>query len=304
MGKTFGLHDRRLGGARRRPAPAPGAPGAHQVAARGVGDRGAAVLRHEQHPLHHGDPHRHLGDGQARALLPAAAGRRPGDVGLRLGGAPPRDLLPVARGPLAGRDLDDARGDVAASPGAPRTSPAKIRRSLEERGLLGEPVGVDVVEPAVLFALQREGIEVVDGQQLMQQARMIKTRDEIVLLDTACMMVDAAYEQLYRDDAPGDARERVRRARQQGALRPRLRARRGRQRDLRRALLAAPPRLLRSRAAPGRPRLLRHPALLHGLPHLLLPHVRGRQRVARARRRVQALPRTSSTRRSRRSAPA
>ena len=120
---------------------------------------------------------------------------------------------------------------------------------------------------------------------------MIKTRDEIVLLDTACMMVDAAYEELYRDDAPRNARERVRRDRQQGALRPRLRARRGRQRDLRRALLAASPRLLRPRAAPRRPGLLRHPALLHGLPHLLLPHVRGGQRVAGAGRRLQALPR-------------
>jgi Xaa-Pro aminopeptidase len=79
----------------------------------------------------------------------------------------------------------------------------KIRVELEERGLLGEPLGVDVVEPPVLFALQREGINVVDGQQLMQQARMIKTQDEITLLNTACMMVDAAYEELYRAMRPG-----------------------------------------------------------------------------------------------------
>jgi len=32
---------------------------------------------------------------------------------------------------------------------------------------------------------------------------MIKTRDEIMLLDTACMMVDAAYEELYRSMRPG-----------------------------------------------------------------------------------------------------
>jgi Xaa-Pro aminopeptidase len=79
----------------------------------------------------------------------------------------------------------------------------KIRVELEERGLLGEPLGVDVVEPPVLFALQREGINVVDGQQLMQQARMIKTQDEITLLNMACMMVDAAYEELYRVMRPG-----------------------------------------------------------------------------------------------------
>src|SRR5204863_4538749 len=54
-----------------------------------------------------------------------------------------------------------------------------------------------------MFALQRAGIEVVDGQQLMQRARVIKTQDEITLLDTACMMVDAAYDELYRQMKPG-----------------------------------------------------------------------------------------------------
>jgi Xaa-Pro dipeptidase len=79
----------------------------------------------------------------------------------------------------------------------------KIKANLADHDLLGQPVGVDVIEPPVLFALQREGIEVVDGQQVMQEARMIKTRDEIVLLDTAAMMVDAAYEELYRALRPG-----------------------------------------------------------------------------------------------------
>ena len=42
-----------------------------------------------------------------------------------------------------------------------------------------------MIELPVLAALQREGIQVVDGQQLMQEARRIKTRDEIVLLNSA-----------------------------------------------------------------------------------------------------------------------
>lgn len=37
----------------------------------------------------------------------------------------------------------------------------------------------------------------------MQQARLIKTQDEITLLNTACMMVDAAYDELYRAMKPG-----------------------------------------------------------------------------------------------------
>jgi Xaa-Pro aminopeptidase len=79
----------------------------------------------------------------------------------------------------------------------------KIRAELEERGLLGEPLGVDVVELPVLRALEEAGITVVDGQALMQDARKLKTGDEIVLLNTACAMVDAAYEELFRAMRPG-----------------------------------------------------------------------------------------------------
>ena len=79
----------------------------------------------------------------------------------------------------------------------------KIRVELEERGLLDEPVGVDVVELPVLRALEAEGIRVVDGQALMQDVRKLKTADEIVLLNTACAMVDAAYEELFRAMKPG-----------------------------------------------------------------------------------------------------
>ncbi|MBX3046527.1 MAG: Xaa-Pro peptidase family protein [Anaerolineales bacterium] len=93
----------------------------------------------------------------------------------------------------------------AMPPGAMRAEDVarKIRIELEERGLQNEPVGVDMVEPPVLFALQKEGINVVDGQQLMLDARVIKTQDEVTLLNMACMMVDAAYEELYRFMKPG-----------------------------------------------------------------------------------------------------
>ena len=79
----------------------------------------------------------------------------------------------------------------------------KVKAELDARGLAGEPVGVDVVEMPVLEALQAEGLRVVDGQQLLLEARKIKTVDEINLLDTACAMVDAAYDQLYETMRPG-----------------------------------------------------------------------------------------------------
>jgi Xaa-Pro aminopeptidase len=99
--------------------------------------------------------------------------------------------------------ISTLRGAMSPESGRAENVADKIRGELEQRDLLGEPVGVDAVEPAVLFALQRAGVQVVDGQQLMQQARMIKTEDEITLLNTACMMVDAAYEELYRAMRPG-----------------------------------------------------------------------------------------------------
>jgi Xaa-Pro aminopeptidase len=79
----------------------------------------------------------------------------------------------------------------------------KIKIELEMRKLDKEPLGVDVIELPVLFALQAQGIKVVDGQQLMHEVRKIKTQDEITLLNTACMMVDSAYDELYRFMKPG-----------------------------------------------------------------------------------------------------
>jgi Xaa-Pro dipeptidase len=80
---------------------------------------------------------------------------------------------------------------------------AKVRRELDKYGLAGEPLGVDVVELPVLEALRAAGLEVVDGQQLFLEARRIKTPDEITLLTTACTLVDAAYDELYRFLRPG-----------------------------------------------------------------------------------------------------
>jgi Xaa-Pro aminopeptidase len=99
--------------------------------------------------------------------------------------------------------ISTQRGAMSPESGRAEDVARKIRVELEERGLLNAPLGVDVVELPVLFALQAAGIKVVDGQQLLQQARLLKTQDEITLLATACMMVDAAYDELYRALRPG-----------------------------------------------------------------------------------------------------
>ncbi len=95
------------------------------------------------------------------------------------------------------------RGTMSPEHGRAEDVAKKIRIELELRGLHKEPVGIDIIELPVLFALQREGITVVDGQQLMSEARVIKTRDEIALLNTSAAMVDAAYHDLYMAMKPG-----------------------------------------------------------------------------------------------------
>ena len=95
------------------------------------------------------------------------------------------------------------RGAISPEMGIAEDVARKIKIELEKRGLHKEPLGIDILEPPVLFALQREGIKVVDGQQLLSDARVIKTQDEIALLNHSAMMVDAAYDELYRAMKPG-----------------------------------------------------------------------------------------------------
>src|SRR6202166_3466097 len=95
------------------------------------------------------------------------------------------------------------RGAMTPEMGRAENVARKIRIEWERRGLHKEPVGIDIIELPVLFALQREGITVIDGQQLMSEARVIKTKDEIALLNTSASMVDAAYHELYMAMNPG-----------------------------------------------------------------------------------------------------
>jgi Xaa-Pro aminopeptidase len=109
-----------------------------------------------------------------------------------------------ARNPSGARaGISTLRGAINPLVGMGGSVAAKIKRELELYGLLGEPLGVDVIELPVLAALQGAGITVVDGQQVFLEARRIKTTDEIRLLTHACSMVDAAYDNLYQFLRPG-----------------------------------------------------------------------------------------------------
>ncbi len=95
------------------------------------------------------------------------------------------------------------RGAMSPEMGRAEDVAKKIKVELQKLGLEREPLGVDIIEPPILFALQKEGIRIVDGQQMLSDARVIKTQDEIALLNHSAMMVDAAYDELYRAMKPG-----------------------------------------------------------------------------------------------------
>jgi Xaa-Pro aminopeptidase len=99
--------------------------------------------------------------------------------------------------------ISTLRGAFHPDAGIAQDVAAKIAGVLHEYGLHGEPVGIDVAEMPVLAALTAAGITVADGQQVLMEARRIKTRDEITLLSQACAMVDAAYDGLYEFLRPG-----------------------------------------------------------------------------------------------------
>jgi Xaa-Pro dipeptidase len=95
------------------------------------------------------------------------------------------------------------RGAVAPEAGLFTRAAKEIKEILVAEGTADMPLGVDIVEPPMLAALEKEGITVRDGQQTMLDAREVKSADEIMLLNIACAMVDGAYQLIAERLKPG-----------------------------------------------------------------------------------------------------
>ncbi len=95
------------------------------------------------------------------------------------------------------------RGAVAPEAGLFRAAARQLRDILAAEGVLDQPIGVDIVEPPMEAALADEGIVIRDGQQIMLDAREVKSVDEIILLNVACAMVDGAYQLIAEQLKPG-----------------------------------------------------------------------------------------------------
>jgi Xaa-Pro dipeptidase len=98
------------------------------------------------------------------------------------------------------------RGTVNPAFGLMKRHAEEIASLIREAGVADMPIGVDIVEPPMMFELQKAGLNIQDGQQVMLEAREIKSADEIALLNRAAAMVDGAYHLIYEHLKPG-ARE-------------------------------------------------------------------------------------------------
>jgi Xaa-Pro aminopeptidase len=79
----------------------------------------------------------------------------------------------------------------------------QVKKALADLGVANQPIGIDIMELPMIRALEAAGIEVVDGQQTMLDAREVKTQDEIELLKIAAAMVDATYVDIVKAIRPG-----------------------------------------------------------------------------------------------------
>jgi Xaa-Pro aminopeptidase len=95
------------------------------------------------------------------------------------------------------------RGTVHPDFGLMERHANEIYGLLKEAGVEKMPIGIDIIEPPMMFQLQKVGLKIVDGQQTMLEAREIKNVDEIALLNRAAAMVDGAYDLIKEKLRPG-----------------------------------------------------------------------------------------------------
>src|SRR5712692_7672254 len=95
------------------------------------------------------------------------------------------------------------RGTVSPSFGLMKRHAEEIASLIREAGCDKMPIGVDIIEPPMMFELEKAGLKIADGQQVMLEAREIKNIDEIALINRSAAMVDGAYHLISEQLKPG-----------------------------------------------------------------------------------------------------
>jgi Xaa-Pro dipeptidase len=108
------------------------------------------------------------------------------------------------------------RGAVAPDAGLFRRAAQEIAGLLRAEGVADMPLGVDIVEPPMAAALADEGIVVRDGQQVMLDAREVKSSTRSSCSTPPARWSTGAYQYISERLKPGRPRERARRGGHQG----------------------------------------------------------------------------------------
>jgi Xaa-Pro aminopeptidase len=95
------------------------------------------------------------------------------------------------------------RGTVDPAFGLMKRHAEEMASILKSAGVAKMPIGVDIIEPPMMFELEKAGIKIKDAQQIMLSAREVKSSDEIALLNRAAAMVDGAYDVVNEMLRPG-----------------------------------------------------------------------------------------------------
>ncbi len=95
------------------------------------------------------------------------------------------------------------RGTVDPAFGLMKRHAEEMASILKDHGVAKMPIGVDIIEPPMMFELEKAGLKVKDCQQVMLEAREVKSADEIALLNRAAAMVDGAYDLIDQKLRPG-----------------------------------------------------------------------------------------------------
>lgn len=88
-------------------------------------------------------------------------------------------------------------------PDKARRFAAEIAELVRRFGGSNRRLAIDKIEPLGLDALRAEGIEDVEGQELTEHARAVKSPDEIALMRWTIRVAEAAMARMYQASEPG-----------------------------------------------------------------------------------------------------
>jgi len=86
---------------------------------------------------------------------------------------------------------------------------AEINDLMHEHGSGNRRLAIDKVEPGGLKALEAKGIEFVEGQQITELARAIKSDEELELMRWTIRVCEAGMARIYENSLPGKTEQEL-----------------------------------------------------------------------------------------------